>query len=97
VDRIDIHIDVPAVAFGKLRSQSRQTDSQALREQVVSARERQRHRFGNHKVRANAHMTHRQLEKHCRLDAIADLDASENVQAHHASEAIGYRRLDRKL
>jgi magnesium chelatase family protein len=126
VDRIDIHIDVPAVAFSKLRSQARQIDSQALRDNVMAARARQGCRFDNGKVRTNAHMSHQQLEKFCKLDAvgelmlkeammelglsarahdkickvartIADLDGSDGVRAEHLAEAIGYRKLDRKL
>ncbi|UCD52691.1 MAG: YifB family Mg chelatase-like AAA ATPase [Phycisphaerales bacterium] len=126
VDRIDIHIDVPAVAFGKLRSTARQTDSATLLERVVAAREIQARRFGDGASMTNAYMTHRQLERFCRLDTagemllkhamtelglsarahdkickvartIADLAGSEDVQSEHVSEAIGYRRLDRKL
>jgi magnesium chelatase family protein len=126
VDRIDIHIDVPAVAFGKLRSTARQTDSAALLGDVVTARAIQARRFGDGTSMTNAYMTHRQLEKFCRLDAagemllkhamaelglsarahdkickvartIADLAGSQDVQSEHVSEAIGYRRLDRKL
>jgi magnesium chelatase family protein len=74
VDRIDIHIDVPAVAYNKLRSRSRQIDSQSLRQQVTEARAVQRQRFGTAKVMANAQMTHQALERFCRLD-----DAGERM------------------
>jgi len=126
LDRIDIHIDVPAVAFSKLRSKTRQIDSETLRASVTTARSVQKRRFGSGKVLTNAHMTHRQLEQFCQLDSagelllkqavlelglsarahdkickvartIADLDSSENIRAEHVAEAIGYRKLDRKL
>jgi magnesium chelatase family protein len=126
VDRIDIHIDVPAVAFSKLRSQARQIDSESLRASVMAARGVQTRRFGNGKVRTNAHMSHQQLEKFCQIDSagelmlkaammelglsarahdkickvartIADLEGSEEIRSEHLAEAIGYRKLDRKL
>jgi len=126
VDRIDIHIDVPAVAFRKLRSQARQIDSATLRASVSAAREAQGRRFGGGSVMTNAYMSHRQLEQHCKLDAagelllkeamvelglsarahdkickvartIADLDGAGGICAEHIAEAIGYRKLDRKL
>jgi magnesium chelatase family protein len=126
VDRIDIHIDVPAVAFGKLRSTARQIDSESLRGVVTAARDIQTRRFGDGTSTTNAYMTHRQLERHCKLDAagemmlkcamaelglsarahdkickvartIADLTGSRDIQSDHVAEAIGYRRLDRKL
>jgi len=126
VDRIDIHIDVPAVAFRKLRSQARQIDSATLRASVSAAREAQARRFGDGGLMTNAYMSHRQLEQHCKLDAagemllrtamvdlglsarahdkickvartIADLDGAEAIRSEHIAEAIGYRKLDRKL
>jgi magnesium chelatase family protein len=77
VDRIDIHIDVPAVAFSKLRSKARQIDSQTLRTTVMAARGIQGRRFGDGKVMTNAHMTHRQLEKFCRIDAAGEMMLKE--------------------
>ncbi len=68
VDRIDIHIDVPAVDFGKLRSTARQTDSRTLAASVTAARQIQAQRFGDGGSTTNAHMTHRQLERFCQLD-----------------------------
>ncbi|MCU0916159.1 MAG: YifB family Mg chelatase-like AAA ATPase [Planctomycetes bacterium] len=126
VDRIDIHIDVPAVAFNKLRSQARQIDSPSLRASVLAARAVQKQRFDSGRTLTNAHMTHQQLEKFCQLDAtgelmlkeammelglsarahdkickvartIADLEGCADIGAEHLAEAIGYRKLDRKL
>ncbi len=77
VDRIDIHIDVPAVAFSKLRSKARQIDSETLRATVVAARAAQDHRFGGGKVMTNAHMSHRQLEKYCKVDTAGEMMLKE--------------------
>ncbi len=73
VDRIDIHIDVPAVDFSKLRSTARQTDSETLGADVIAARAIQSRRFGDGGSTTNAHMTHRQLERFCRLDAAGEM------------------------
>jgi len=67
LDRIDIHIEVPAVAYRELRSARDGASSADLREQVVSARARQRDRFGD-ASRTNATMSHREVRKHCPLD-----------------------------
>jgi magnesium chelatase family protein len=68
VDRIDIHIDVPAISFRKLRSKSGNVDSATLREKVAAAREIQHERFGDGRIMTNAGMSHKQVEKYCRLD-----------------------------
>lgn len=77
VDRIDIHIDVPAVAFNKLRSKAQQIDSESLRAAVMAARDRQTRRFGDGKALTNAHMSHRQLEQFCRIDAAGEMMLKE--------------------
>lgn len=68
LDRIDIHIDVPPVSFGTLRGRSSRRDSDAIRQQVVGARQIQAERFGAGKLITNATMTHKQVEKFCPLD-----------------------------
>ncbi len=68
VDRIDIHVEVPAVAYRKLRSSEAGTSSAQMREQVLIARGRQVQRFGSDSTMTNARMSSRVIRKHCRLD-----------------------------
>ncbi len=68
LDRIDIHIEVPAVPYKELTASSSGANSQTMRNQVTQAREIQRCRFGKSAARQNAHMSHRQIREHCRLD-----------------------------
>src|SRR5678816_692757 len=74
LDRIDIHIDVPAVKFRELRgSASPETDSSAtIRQRVVSARQRQIERFHGEKIFANSAMTPRMIRKHCEIDSVSE-------------------------
>jgi magnesium chelatase family protein len=81
VDRIDIHIDVPAISFRKLRSKSGQLDSAAIRQDVVRARDVQAKRFGrvparggpSNKVMTNSRMIHKQVREFCELDSASEL------------------------
>ncbi len=68
LDRIDIHIEVPAVPFQDLSSTTPGTPSETMREQVASARAKQAARFDGAKTRHNADMTHRETRAHCKLD-----------------------------
>ena len=68
LDRIDIHLEVPAVAYGDLVGTQSDESSAAIRIRVERARAVQRARFqGQRGVHANAHMTPRDLRRHCRL------------------------------
>ncbi len=68
LDRIDIQVQVPAVRFQELAgSETSQGGSQAMRAQVLKARERQKSRFARSKTFANAHMSPRQVREHCLL------------------------------
>jgi magnesium chelatase family protein len=68
LDRIDIHVEVPPVAFRQLRGRSSGQDSASLRQMVQSARTRQAERFGDGRLMTNATMTHKEVEAFCRLD-----------------------------
>lgn len=67
LDRIDIHLRVPAVPYAELGRDAPGEPSAAIRGRVEAARERQRERFcGRAGVHANAHMGSREVRKHCR-------------------------------
>jgi magnesium chelatase family protein len=68
LDRIDLHIEVPAVPFKELASSPPGTGSEGIREQVAAAREIQRQRFDGRKTRYNAQMTTREIREFCKLD-----------------------------
>jgi magnesium chelatase family protein len=74
LDRIDIHIEVPAVPFRELAGNSSGTSSATMREQVVAARDIQARRFKDSPTRHNGQMTHRQIRSFCQLD-----DAGSNL------------------
>src|SRR5262249_22491309 len=68
LDRIDLHIEVPAVPFQELAATADGTSSNAMRQQVMKARDVQRRRFGVESSRLNCRMTSRMLRKYCTLD-----------------------------
>lgn len=72
LDRIDIHIDVPAVRFKELTgsiASPEPEDSASIRARVLKARARQRERFEGEGIFSNAQMTPRLIRRFCRIDA----------------------------
>ena len=68
LDRIDIHVDVPSLKYREMASSRPAERSEAVRQRVVAARERQRVRLERSAVFTNARMTSRQVRTHCQLD-----------------------------
>lgn len=74
LDRIDIHIEVPAVQYKELRSNAAAEGSAQIRSRVLAARQRQQQRFhraGSHAY-SNAQMSTRQIRAFCELDTEAE-------------------------
>ena len=70
IDRIDIHIEVPAVGFRDLRAAGGDgLTSEQMRQQVLRARAAQRERFGQDDTTSNASMVSKQVRRYCGLDA----------------------------
>ncbi|MGI9088024.1 MAG: YifB family Mg chelatase-like AAA ATPase [Chthoniobacterales bacterium] len=68
LDRIDLHIEVPAVEYRDISSTRAEESSDAIRGRVVKARERQQARFAEDaKINCNARMGPRQIKKYCSL------------------------------
>lgn len=70
LDRVDIHIEVPAVPFEELAHGSTGTSSQTMRDQVTAARTLQNQRFSSSRTLTNAQMTSRELRQYCPLGKI---------------------------
>jgi magnesium chelatase family protein len=69
LDRIDLHVEAPALALAELRSDKVAESSAAIRQRVEGARRRQRARFTGSRTAANARMSPVQLKKFCHVDA----------------------------
>jgi magnesium chelatase family protein len=67
LDRIDIHIDVPAVKVTELSSQEALEGSAEIRERVGRARKIQQGTFAGEQIFCNAQMTPRMIRKYCQL------------------------------
>ncbi len=65
IDRIDIHVEVPAVPYKQLTSQARGTDTSTMRNQVLTARAIQTRR---HPGRTNSQLSGKQLDRFAALD-----------------------------
>jgi magnesium chelatase family protein len=68
LDRMDIHVEVPAVAYSELVNPPPAEASEAIRERVSKARQIQSQRFENLNIFANAQMKNRHIKKFCRID-----------------------------
>jgi magnesium chelatase family protein len=91
LDRIDLHVDVPAVRYEELRGASGGERSAVIRERVERARAIQRHRLAGRGLHNNAQMGPAELREFCALD-----DAGHEL-AHKVVDRLGLsaRGIDR--
>jgi magnesium chelatase family protein len=68
MDRIDIHMEVPPVAFKELSSREQGQSSSEILERVKKARKIQDHRYQKMKIHTNADMNSRHIRQFCALD-----------------------------
>lgn len=68
MDRIDIHIEVPAVKYRDLASRDPGESSREIKRRVDQARKVQLERFKGMKIYCNAQMTNRHIKKYCQID-----------------------------
>jgi len=67
LDRIDLHLEVPALPSEDLLTNTQAETSQAIKERILKARTQQQKRFTHTSVAANSHLNHRQVKKFCSL------------------------------
>src|SRR6266481_359073 len=95
LDRIDIHIDVPAVNYKEMRSTSEPESSGKILERVIRARDIQLARFstGREKLYCNAQMPPQSIRKFCELSA----DCERLLERAMAQQGLSARAHDRIL
>jgi magnesium chelatase family protein len=95
LDRIDIHIEVPAVQYKELRGSAAIEGSAEIRARVLAARDRQRESFKKHgeNIYSNAQMTTRQIRAYCELGA----DAERLLERAMQQQGLTARAHDRIL
>jgi len=85
MDRIDLHIDVPAVKFDDLTDGTAVESSFDIRKRVMKARHLQKERFGSEKhIYANAHMGSKHIKKYC------EIGEESRKLLRHAMEKLGF-------
>jgi len=93
LDRIDLHIEVPAVKFREITAERTGETSAQIRERVVAARRRQQERFqGRKSITCNARMGSKELKQHCALDE-PTLELLKMAMAEMKLSARAYDRI----
>src|SRR5690349_6743678 len=95
MDRIDIHIDVPAVNYKEMRSSTEPEGSVKIRERVIRAREKQLQRFASsrEKLYCNAQMSSRHIRTFCELSP----DCERLIERAMTQQGLSARAHDRIL
>jgi magnesium chelatase family protein len=95
LDRIDIHIDVPAVNYKEMRSTSEPEGSAKILDRVIRARDLQLARFSSErqKLYCNAQMPPQSIRKFCELSA----DCERLLERAMAQQGLSARAHDRIL
>ncbi len=91
MDRIDLRVHVPRIAYEELRDEGREA-SRVVRERVLAARERMRARLLGSGRRCNAEMLVSEVRRHCRLAPEAETLAAEAMRGRSLS-ARGFHRM----
>src|SRR5208337_4939238 len=95
MDRIDIHIDVPAVNYKEMRSASEPEGSTQIRERIMRTRQKQLERFAScrEKLYCNAQMSSRHIRTFCELSA----DCERLLERAMTQQGLSARAHDRIL
>ncbi len=93
LDRIDIHVEVPAVKYQELASNRIGEPSEVIRERVIKCRQIQEERFKKSKgIFKNADMNTKAIRKYCELDQASN-DLMKMAVNKIGISARGYDRI----
>lgn len=92
LDRIDLHIEVPAIKYEKLAGEQEGETSAVVRQRVQQARQIQTRRFSQDNIGTNSEMNLQLIKKHCQADSQGQQILKNAVDSLRLS-ARGYHRV----
>ncbi len=92
LDRIDLHVDVPAVEYGQIASNQKSESSEAIRQRVNAARALQAERYKSLGITKNADLEGAAIKQFCAPDALGDRFLKLKFETDDIS-ARGYTRI----
>ncbi|MCF6277006.1 MAG: YifB family Mg chelatase-like AAA ATPase [Candidatus Magasanikbacteria bacterium] len=93
LDRIDLHVEVPRVAFEKLSKNDLAETSKNIRVRVENARKKQSERFENLPYHTNSEMRTKDIREFCKLNDESKELLRQAVEKLHLSARSYYRIL----
>ncbi len=92
LDRIDLHVEVPAISYEELSTKAPGEPSSAIRARVIAARKRQQERYKNEGISKNADLSSPMVKKYCKLTPEAEQLLKQSFDKLELS-ARGYYRI----
>ncbi|MGQ9856025.1 MAG: YifB family Mg chelatase-like AAA ATPase [Fervidobacterium sp.] len=95
LDRIDIQVQIPRITFEEMRGKVNNTaeSSETIRERVIKAREIQNRRYRDERIKLNARLTHKMVEKYIVLEE----NAEEFLKEYSKRFRLSGRAIDKIL
>jgi magnesium chelatase family protein len=93
LDRIDIHIEVPRIKYERLTETKVSEESALIKKRVEVARELQKERFVNSKIKYNSEMGAKQVKEFCKLEDQAEKIIAQAVDSMKLSARVYHRIL----
>ncbi len=93
LDRIDIHIEIPAIKYAELTETKEAENSRSIKERIELARAIQKQRFISEGIFCNAKMNQKLIKKHCLLST----EARELLKAAMEKLGLSARAYDKIL
>ncbi|MEC9091089.1 MAG: YifB family Mg chelatase-like AAA ATPase [Planctomycetota bacterium] len=92
LDRIDVHVEVPAVHYSELSGVACGTSSAQIRSLVLKSRETQLNRYHNLRIQLNSQLNSRQIREYCELTSKGQCLLKETM-AHLGLSARAYDKV----
>ena len=92
LDRIDLHLDVPAVGSEELFKESLSESSAEIKKRTTAAQSIQKERFNGSKTQANAYMSQKEIKAHCKIKQSSKILLKKAIEDLNLS-ARGYDKI----